>query len=252
MLLMNTIGGVVPKLHGAAYDGNNEDLIKSLEHADINETDSRNKTPLHWAIEGGHIDTVKLLIENGANIEANKSNYDVLQFTPLYTASKMGRNDLISLLLESGASLEQTPIALATAVKYGHLETVELLISFGADINYKDYEGNTSILEAARSYYYPTTDKEGHFILNKDYIAIIELLIANGADVHSLNNDGYSSIIYASRFGSLEGVRIFADLGVSLDHKTKDNLTALQLSNERGKKEIVEFLLNNGASNVKE
>jgi serine/threonine-protein phosphatase 6 regulatory ankyrin repeat subunit B len=38
--------------------------------ADIEATDERGKTPLHFAVQSGHAETVQLLIDNGANIYA--------------------------------------------------------------------------------------------------------------------------------------------------------------------------------------
>lgn len=37
---------------------------------DVNATDYRGRTPLHYAVESGHLDIVQLLVENNANLNA--------------------------------------------------------------------------------------------------------------------------------------------------------------------------------------
>jgi ankyrin repeat protein len=57
------------------------ELVKILIDAGskVNETDSAQNTPLFWAAGEGHLEIVKLLVENGANIMAvNKWGISVL------------------------------------------------------------------------------------------------------------------------------------------------------------------------------
>jgi len=52
---------------------------------------------LHWAAEKGHLDLAKLLLANGAQVDA-KNNYGV---TPLHCATDKDHLDLAKLLLAS-------------------------------------------------------------------------------------------------------------------------------------------------------
>ncbi|OUM61687.1 hypothetical protein PIROE2DRAFT_26240, partial [Piromyces sp. E2] len=54
---------------------------------------------LHAACKNGHIDVVKYLVEQGANIHQENYNYD----TPLYIACKNGHEDIVKYLVEQGA-----------------------------------------------------------------------------------------------------------------------------------------------------
>ena len=75
--------------------------------------DLSGKTPLHYEnIYYGYIESLKLLLEKGANIEA----MDKSGKTPLHYASVYGKIESLKLLLEKGANIEamdqdgQTPL----------------------------------------------------------------------------------------------------------------------------------------------
>jgi ankyrin repeat protein len=75
----------------------------------------------------GHLEVVKLLVANGANIHANQNE-------SLKMACYYGRLEIIKLLLERGASIDgnEGDNAVSCACYYGHLETVKLLVAHGA------------------------------------------------------------------------------------------------------------------------
>lgn len=94
-------------------------------------------TALHCACSWGHIDCVKILLENGADFEAkdNQSN------TPLARASQWGRHEIVEILLAKGANanaisgFNKAPIELAFAKGISncnspHWECIDLLIPF--------------------------------------------------------------------------------------------------------------------------
>ena len=61
-------------------------------------------TPLYSAANKGYLEIVKLLIENGADI--NKSNND--GWTPLYSAADKGHLEVVKLLIENGADINKS------------------------------------------------------------------------------------------------------------------------------------------------
>ena len=66
------------------------------------ESKSNNDSPtaLWWAAEKGHEAVVKLLLENGANVEFKDRYHDR---TPLLLAAGNGHEAVMKLLLEKGA-----------------------------------------------------------------------------------------------------------------------------------------------------
>ena len=56
-------------------EGHIEELAKLLDQGtDVNEKDESGYTPLHWAVQGGHTDVARLLLDHGANIDSREDN----------------------------------------------------------------------------------------------------------------------------------------------------------------------------------
>ncbi|KZP08804.1 hypothetical protein FIBSPDRAFT_666574, partial [Athelia psychrophila] len=87
-----------------------------------------------------HIETVKLLVENGPHTDTEKGE---MYGVALVAASSQGHLEIIELLIlvAKGALLDTEGgmygAALREASFQGHLEIVELLVKNGADLNTK-------------------------------------------------------------------------------------------------------------------
>lgn len=92
-------------LHHAAFAGN-ESFVKlllaapSTQQVSIDALDAEGWTPLHYAADRGHAGVVRLLLEEGANVNAR----DTSKRTPLHLAALSGRTDAVAALLREGAS----------------------------------------------------------------------------------------------------------------------------------------------------
>jgi ankyrin repeat protein len=89
----------------------------------------------HLAISKGELAKVKQLISNDPTIVNHRNEY---KFTPLFTAAHSGHTAIAKLLLDQGAKIEarvqgQTP--LYAACDNGHSKTAALLLDRGADPN---------------------------------------------------------------------------------------------------------------------
>jgi len=59
------------QLHIAAKTGDTETVrLLIAQGANVNAKDSLGWTPLHWATMNDHVETARLLIEKGANVNA--------------------------------------------------------------------------------------------------------------------------------------------------------------------------------------
>ena len=127
------------RLYNAALVGDNSNVRALLdEGVDINYRAGgyeQGATPLMAASQKGHIETVTLLLLEGADVNAVTN----LGETALYFA--LEHPEIIKLLLYAGADTElattttySTPLHLA-ASEEGLTETVKALIDAGADVN---------------------------------------------------------------------------------------------------------------------
>ncbi|KAJ7114821.1 ankyrin repeat-containing domain protein [Mycena epipterygia] len=192
----------------AARRGQTDSVRFLLENgADINSNDD---LALFEASSEGHIDIVCLLLENGTDINAKDGS-------ALCEATENGQLDIVHLLL-ANPDLDKGK-ALAGASSRGQTDSVRLLLENGADINADD----GSALYGASS--------EGH-------IDIVCLLLENGADINA--KDG-SALCEATENGQLDIVHLL------LANPDLDKGKALGEASWRGQTDIVRLLLKKGA-----
>jgi ankyrin repeat protein len=127
-------------LYEAVKTRNKEKVEFALEQrpSDINQQSQTMKnTPLHIASSNGDIEIVKLLIENGADV--NKQNKDGT--TALYIASQRGDIEIVKLLIQNGADVNKQnkdgKTALYIASKWGYPTIVKLLSDKEAKVDQK-------------------------------------------------------------------------------------------------------------------
>ncbi len=158
---------------------------KALSHgADVNHINKNKLTPILAAANNESLRTgvTRLLIENGANLEAK----DQLGRTALYIAFLENKFDLVKLLIDKGANINVVdtkgiPI-LHTAIRKNNIEMIKILLEKGADIKVKDAGGTTPLIVAT---------------FNGSY-KIAKLLIENNADINGQSDDGWTALHVAS------------------------------------------------------
>ncbi len=115
--------------------------------------DKSRKTPLHIAIESGHNNIVKFLIDNGADTTAS----DVKGQTSIHFAAIHEQLDVIKYLLKKGSDINQKTKDGLTAIHhasgYGHLNVLKFLHEKGGDVFASDKNGWTALHHAARNNY---------------------------------------------------------------------------------------------------
>ena len=85
----------MPALHDAAESGDLAEVQRLVDGgANIEATDERGRTPLHWAAVKGHEEMARLLVASKANIEATNNRGD----TPLHCAVVNVHYEVVQLL----------------------------------------------------------------------------------------------------------------------------------------------------------
>lgn len=147
----------------------------------------------------GDINTVKQLLENGANVNAIDGN----NLTALNIASEANHTDIVELLIEKGAELNK---AMMLACMNGHIKTVRFLIDKHIDLNVKAV---VSIAGGGRMS--GITFLHGAAV--KGFTDIVVLLLDKGADVNAKANDGTTALMVASQYRHAEVVELLKRYG---------------------------------------
>ena len=172
------------------------------------------KTPLCDASGRGNLKVAQLLIEHGADVNAQCSadfrplylspyygrlDFSLLRFgipvnfnapvsgslTALFVASERGHLEVIRVLLENGADPNVAwcgEVPLSRSLMLSHLDVARLLLEYGADINARNEFGSTLLHQAA------TRGDE----------MVVRLLLERGANIHAMDGKGKTPLQIAS------------------------------------------------------
>lgn len=139
IVLRGNVVSANERLLQAAQDGDLVAVRSALSHkgaveeVDVNVRGSKNRTPLMWAADTGHLDVVKYLTKKGAKINAT----DNRSMTALMLASYHGYTEVVEFLVdEADADVSlRGPFgktALGLARFQGHSDIVQYLRQHGA------------------------------------------------------------------------------------------------------------------------
>jgi ankyrin repeat protein len=223
-------------IHSCAYYGQEAYLKKHLERlkkgggggggssslsSSLDTTDDSGMTPLHWAVMNGHYNCVKLLVENGVNVDCLNSGLN----SPMLIASAFGYKEIIFYLLDHGADITMRNLkdydCLLMLLLYGALSfnVEEIIIAFkirGIDINKQDISGVTPLHECSA----------------RNLPLSIQSLVDAGADVnmkHGRNGLTPLQLACSSTEPDVETIRSLLDKGALPNWKGVDKLTAFDM-----------------------
>lgn len=200
-------------------------IIDKVDKKLINDS-LEGKTPLIIAVGNSYIDTAKILIENGANINA----VDIEGWSALSYAVNNGDIEIAKLLLENKAKIkDELLIAIKSPIVESRINIMKLLIDNKANINYTDENGFNPLNIAIES---------GDMELTK-------FLITNGANVNSLMQDGVSLIGYAIAQNNMDLLQILIENGANVNYTNGDSWadTPLKTASRLGLDNVVRILL---------
>jgi ankyrin repeat protein len=166
----------------AAGKGDNAKINELLGGgANINAQNAAGGTALMEAVYNNHPETVKLLLEKGADPDLRKKDgATALGFAQKYPP-------IVEILKAKGAKVTSNlalDIELMVAANKGDLAKVKSLVEQGAYPNYHNEGGSTPLIEAVYG---------GH-------AEVVKYLLEKGADPNARKNDGAAAIGFAKKY----------------------------------------------------
>ncbi|KAK7177829.1 hypothetical protein PSPO01_16121, partial [Paraphaeosphaeria sporulosa] len=219
--------------------------------AEIETKDSYGQALLYLAAANGHRSTVQLLLDKGAEINAQGGVYG----NALQAASERGHEAIVKLLVEKGAE---------AASSRGHEAIVKLLLDKGAEVNAQGGQYSNA-LQAASSRGHEATVKllvekgaevnaQGGLYGNalqaastEGYKAIVKLLLEKGAEVNAQGGYYSNALWAASSRGYKAIVKLLLKKGAEVNAQGGQYSNALQAASARGHEAIVKLLVEKGA-----
>ena len=198
--------------------------------------DNQDRSVLHFASRHGQIRMIEMLAKKGLDVN-NIIGYDH-GWTPLHYAAAYGQLESVRTLLRLGGRKSMTKVAgaggtpLHQAIAKGYKNIVSLLLKKGCPINVVDSKGR-SVLHCAARY---------------GQIHMIERLAEQGLDVNIGDDEGLTPLHAAAACSQLESVHTLLRLAgrKSMTKVVGTHGTPLHQAVERGHKDIVSSLLNEG------
>jgi ankyrin repeat protein len=203
--------------------------------ADANSVLSGYGNAIQAACRSGSIETVRVLIDHGAQLNHEDGGLDALQVVATF-----GNVDTVRVLLENGAdvnALDETDrTALWQASHIGHVGVVRMLLEHNADVNLTGTQG--ALLEGAfvsgPSIAFPTG-------LGPNRARIVQLLLDGGADFNE------SALWLAYAYGHDTIVQMLLDRGAGINAEHGYRGAAICAAAIYGHRETLRLLLDRGA-----
>ncbi|KAI4455209.1 molting protein mlt-4 [Holotrichia oblita] len=200
---------------------------------DINAKDKWGYTPLFYGVCSQKSEIVELFLEVGTNTRSKpiQSNMAKLFFLSRRIKNKKIAAMLIKALVKSFRTYSWSSL-LYGVVYEGNIETVEMILKVGLNVNIQDKNGN-SLLSLAVLY------------RRKN---VVELLARYHVNVNMTNNAGQTALFEASRMCDVELVEMLLNLGADINIADKNDDTILHIAvKRRYSNDCVRLLLQHGA-----
>lgn len=186
----------------ASARGDHRSVVLLLEHgASFDIANDVNAKPIHLAAQTGNIETVRVLVQAGAEISS-----PVLQtyMTPIHFAAEyQNSSEQILGLASLGADIDCKDYLSWTPLHWaswrGHLASLDALLSCGACVNAKTLDGNASVMLA---------------VANNSH-ECVQRLIDAGADCSVVRDSQWNVLHYAAIGGSIDTLRCLTKADLS-------------------------------------
>ncbi|KAJ7291257.1 ankyrin repeat-containing domain protein [Mycena rebaudengoi] len=186
-----------------------------------------NDSALRAASESGHTEVVQVLLRKGANTNVTSGNGESLLITMSTKSYIHPRHvDIVRLLLENGADVNAgNNGALQAASKRGYTEIVQLLLKNADEHTSSALEAAAS-WDGSLSIYLEASEDERNMVeAATRRLTHIRFLLDSGADVHVRNN---GALREAAKRGHTEVVQLLLENGANINAANEHTGSALE------------------------
>ena len=219
----------------ASGNGEYEIVALLLDHgADINFRDDKDATALWAAVGAKQHNVVKLLLDRGADPGCTFATVSKLRRTMLGCAA--GNNDIetMQLLVQAGANIDhcdkETIPALLFAAYFKAKEAVQWLLDKKATVDAAAGDGATALMAASKN----------------GYVDVVEFLLQHRASAGRLDEKGWNAFHHAVANGREECAALLLRNGANVQEKTSDGEFPLHLAAKNGHEKTIALLLDQG------
>ncbi|MCJ1248514.1 hypothetical protein MMC30_005732 [Trapelia coarctata] len=189
---------------------------------------SRKRSPVHFAVLGGHENVIKLLLlQNSIKVDIK----DHMDWTGLHMTASRSNLGTVELLLRSGANVEARTSSKKTVLHIAGFRsepgTIKLLLRSGVNIQARDNNGSTALHSAANG---GDTDN-------------VEILLQAGANIDARDNNGSTALHLAIDCNRMATVEYLLHFGANIEAVDKWGRTALHSAGLAGLRDAVKMLL---------
>ncbi|XP_053303931.1 ankyrin repeat and death domain-containing protein 1B [Spea bombifrons] len=214
-----------------AVAGNHLQAVSFLlgHKARVDMTDKHGLSVLHLAAWSADLTVFQMLIKAGANQKStNEDGMNILHF-----AAENNKNDIVDYVLKElqlndlNVEDEKGRKPFHLAANSGHVQMINNLLSFQLFTSEKDKEGNTAL----------------HLAASNGHNDVVEVLINLWENIDDPNENSATPFYLAVEGGHEVCADLLLKAGSDINIRTKDDYSALHIAAQNGHKNLIHFLL---------